>query len=55
MKVGIVQLYGELGNQIFNYAFGQYLINNEYSVYFDRLSGFVNSKNRDKLDEVEVI
>ena len=51
MKIAIVQLSGGLGNQIFQYAFGKYLTDKGFKVYFDRHTGFWRTSNINKLDE----
>lgn len=54
MKIAIVQLSGGLGNQIFQFTFGQYLIKSGFKVYYDKHSGFRKSKNKNKLDKLNL-
>lgn len=49
MKIAIVQLSGGLGNQLFQYTFGQYLFKNGFKVYYDKYSGFRGTKNKNQL------
>lgn len=52
MKIAVVQLSGGLGNQIFQFAFGEYLKLNGYKVYFDKYSGFRSAKRGYRLNHL---